>query len=100
MAVAVAGEDYPAEGGDGGANERTYHHDPEIGTCFGAPEGGTEGAGGIDGAVVDGDPYDVDQAEGEVDGQSGKFANPLRASVAPSTTRTKQRPMPRTPILG
>lgn len=77
MAVAVAGEDYPAEGCDGGANERTYHHDPEIGPCFGASEGGTEGAGGIDGAVVDGDPYDVDQAEGEADGQSGKFAESL-----------------------
>ena len=77
MAVAVAGEDYPAEGCDGGANERTYHHDPEIGPCFGASEDGTEGAGGIDGAVVDGDPYDVDQAEGEADGQSGKFAESL-----------------------
>lgn len=69
----VAEDGFVAHSCKESTHNRAYDHDPEIGHAV-AEEGRTEGACGIDGAIVDGDANDVDEAECETDGCTGEVA--------------------------
>lgn len=72
--LAGFGDDEPDCDSQTGAAERADDHDPEVAPCFGREQGGAEGTGGVDRAVVDRDSDDVHQAESYADGESGEFA--------------------------
>ena len=71
--MAIAGKQAPEAGGNCSACERTYNEYPKLRKGFAAfKEGGTDGAGGIDGSAGVVDANEVDENEGKAYGQSGK----------------------------
>ena len=73
----AAGEGFPSESGEDGADHGSYDHNPEVAPSSGVEDCGTERTGGVDRAVVDGYAHDVDEAECKTDGEACEFAESL-----------------------